>query len=120
MLTPLKRVVKMSEVVSLEEARKRREEENEPATPHAVGEFVCLGCKHEWVGVTPVPADWVDCPECELPKGTPRFPFACDEDESMLVCGHCNGYALTAFYRAGKFKVLCMTCGNDLTEVFYG
>lgn len=112
----------MGEVTSLAEARKKREEQEQEAqqetTPHAAGEFVCVGCKYEWIGIAPIPAAWVDCPSCELPKGTPRYPYGANDGEAMLVCSSCDGYALTAFIRNNKRKVICMGCGVDLSDVF--
>ena len=106
-------------VVDFAAVRAQREEE-EVYDPHAAGEFYCIGCKHEWVGIAPVPTTWVECPECGTQKGTPLYPFGAGEDEPMLVCTPCGGHALTAFYREGNFRVLCMGCGNNLTDAFYG
>jgi ribosomal protein S27E len=102
----------MSEVVSLAKVREERQ-------PHVTGTFVCVGCRHEWVGVAPLASRWVDCPECHLPQGTNKHPFGADEGDRVLVCADCGGEALTAYKRGGKFWVRCMGCGNDLTNAFY-
>lgn len=99
-------------VIDLAKAREERQ-------PHISGIFVCVGCRHEWTGVAPLRKTWLDCPECGLPKATPKHPFGAMEGDLALRCVGCSGEALFAYKRAGKFWVRCMGCGNDLTEAFY-
>lgn len=104
----------MSEVVSLADAKAARQ-------PHWTGSCVCLGCRHEWVGVGPSPFEGVnlDCPECKLPKGTVKYPFGASAGDMVLTCNHCGGEALTAYVRDNLHYVRCMGCGNDLTDAFF-
>lgn len=100
-------------IVSLAKAREERE-------PHWSGECVCLGCRHEWVGVGPIgTADHLECPSCGLPKGTVKHPFGAQAGDLALTCAQCGGEALTAYKRDGYLWVRCMSCGNDLTEAFF-
>ncbi len=88
--------------------------------PHWTGPCVCLGCRHEWVGVGPEGvASNLTCPGCGLPKGTVKYPFGAAEGDRVLVCSHCDGEALTAYIRHNLNYVRCMGCGADLTNVFF-
>lgn len=68
----------------------RRPPPDEPTTPHLSGRCVCLGCLHQWVGVTPVGKfDGLECPSCHLLKGVHigiAFP------KQMWECGTCKAY----------------------------
>ena len=100
-------------IVNLRDARAARQ-------PHWSGPCVCLGCRHEWVGVGPEGhASNLVCPACELPKGTTKYPFGAGEGDMVLTCGHCGGEALTAYKRGAYNYVRCMGCGVDLTDEFY-
>lgn len=106
-------------VISLADARKAREAAQREEL-HWSGPCVCLGCRHEWVGVGPVGAhSELHCPSCLLPKGTVKHPFGADAGDMVLVCDNCDGEALTSFVREGLHYVLCMGCGTDLTDVFF-
>ena len=87
--------------------------------PHWTGEAYCTGCRHIWAAVAPVSTNWIECPSCRLPKGTPRYPFSASDGDLLLQCEPCGGDALYAYKRSGNFFVKCMGCGNDLTEAFY-
>jgi ribosomal protein S27E len=102
----------MTGVISLTKAREERQ-------PHIAGVFVCVGCRHEWIGIAPLGVRWHECPACSLPKATVKHPFAADEGDLELRCVECGGETLTAYKRNGKFWVRCMGCGNDLTHAFY-
>lgn len=96
-------------VINFAQAKAERE-------PHWEGPVKCLGCHHEWHAAAPVGTMFVDCPSCGLPKGTPKHPFGASEGDSLFVCNVCDGEALTAYYRKGKFRIMCMGCGTDHTE----
>ncbi len=103
------------EVISFAAAKAERE-------PHWSGKCVCLGCRHEWEGVGPIGVTvGLQCPACDLPKGVCKHPFGAQEGDSVLTCSHCGGEALTAYMRAKDrlLMVKCMSCGVDLTDVFY-
>jgi hypothetical protein len=103
----------VSEIIDFASAKKER-------APHWSGSCVCLGCRHEWVGVGFVPFTGnLDCPSCELPKGTIKYSFGADKDDLVLTCSHCHGEALTAYVRNNLHYVRCMGCGVDLTDVFF-
>lgn len=96
-------------VINFAEAEAERE-------PHWSGNIKCIGCQHEWVGVAPMGTMFVDCPSCGLPKGTPKHPFGAAEGDAMFVCNICDSEALTAYYREGHFRIICMGCGTNHTE----
>jgi hypothetical protein len=100
-------------VVSFQKAKEER-------SPHWAGSCKCVGCGHEWVGVGPMGTMWVDCPSCEMPKGTPKFPFGGGEAGDLVLVCNCGSEALTAFHRKGKFRLQCMGCGADQTEAVFG
>lgn len=99
-------------VISFAEAKAGRERTWE-------GKAHCVGCRHEWEAVAPLGTMWLECPECHLPKGTPKYAFGAADGDALLTCTPCGGEALTAYKRAGRFYVMCMACGNDLTNAFY-
>ena len=100
-------------VISLAKAREERE-------PHWAGKCICLGCRHEWVGVGPVGVTTgLQCPECDLPKGVTKNLFGSDEGDPTLVC-NCGCEALTAYKNGAHLYVRCMACGNNLTHAFWG
>jgi len=73
--------------------------------PHLAGPMVCLGCKHEWVGVAPVGTRVFDCPECGCAQGVmqglvePEEHFQCD-------CGNYH-------YIISATKIMCSMCGKE-------
>lgn len=99
-------------VISLADARKERE-------PHWEGLIHCVGCQHEWRGVAPVGTMIVDCPSCSLPKGHPKHPFGAMAGDAMFRCD-CGSEALTAYYRSGLFRIVCMACGINHTNAIFG
>ena len=122
----------MSEIVDFASAKKAREERNHtpavqpigpeaPADEWGAGPCVCLGCRYEWVAVMGVGDKSINliCPSCDLPKGTPKYPFGAGEDDLILACFHCKGEALTAYIHDRRHYVRCMGCGVDLTDVFF-
>ena len=103
----------VSKVIDFASAKEERQ-------PYWTGPCVCLGCRHEWVGVGPTPFGGnMDCPSCELPKGTVKFPFGAAENDLLLICSNCGGEALTAYLRNNLHYVRCMSCGDDLTDAFF-
>lgn len=83
----------------------RRPPPDEPTTPHLSGRCVCLGCKHEWVGVTPVGKhDGLECPACGLLKGVHvgiAYPV------EMWQCGTCSA----VLFFITKDGAQCSVCG---------
>ena len=98
-------------VVSIAQVREERQR-------HWSGPCKCLGCGHEWVGVAPIGVMFVDCPECDLPKGHPKHPFRSDVGDLAFVC-NCGSEALTAYMRGGRFWMMCMGCGVDHTHAIF-
>lgn len=110
----------MTEVVDLENARKKREGAVDDRSPHWVGRCVCMGCRHEWESADPFGAhNDLTCPSCSLPKGVAKFLFGGEVGDMTLTCASCGGEALTAYLRRGLQYVRCMTCGHDLTNAFF-
>lgn len=107
----------MGEIVPFAPAAAAPADDSEPSW---AGPCVCLGCRHEWVGVGPIGYHAnLTCPECALPKGTIKYPFGADAGDEVLTCAHCEGEALTAYRHKGYKYVRCMSCGTDLTKSFY-
>lgn len=97
----------MSNVVSLEDARKRRKPD-----PHVTGPAVCLDCRHEWVGVAPDGTVWLACPKCTLVRG--RFI-------GHVVIGGASHWTCNCgcdLFHVTKENFYCPNCGavqNGLT-----
>ena len=72
--------------------------------PHMTGKAICLHCKHEWVAVSPVGVDTLECSECGLMKGVysniimPETAFQCG-------CGNC-------FFVISPDNFICTHCGD--------
>lgn len=77
---------------------------DEPTTPHLSGRCVCLGCKHEWVGVVPVGVISMECPQCHLQKGV---HVGIAVPDTAWQCGTCN--ALLFFMTPAGAQ--CSVCG---------
>lgn len=102
----------MAEIVSLAKFK----EEN---SPHWAGAAKCVSCKHEWVAVAPLGTEWIECPECGLERGHAYHAFGAEAGDSLFQC-NCGCEALTAYYRAGRFRFQCMNCGVDHTHAVFG
>lgn len=90
--------------------------------PHSAGTRICLGCRHEWMGVSPIGADiCLECPSCGLPKGVTKNLYGAEDGDLVLKCD-CGCEALFVHRRQkdGMKYVRCMACGDDLTEAFFG
>jgi hypothetical protein len=101
-------------VVDFAQAKAERE-------PHSAGTRVCLGCRHEWVGVAPLGENTgLECPSCGMPKGVTKYLYGADVGDSEFRC-NCGCEALTAFIpksRSGA-KFSCMACGADQTDALF-
>lgn len=94
-----------------------------PAKPEAEwasGEAICIGCRHQWVQVSPVGTRWLECPGCGSNKGIYKQPFGAGEGDSVFTCGDCDNEALTAYKHEGLFYLRCMSCGTDHTNAVFG
>ena len=58
---------------------------------------------------------FVDCPSCDLPKGTPKHPFGGAVGDTVFAC-NCGCEALTVYFRKGDFRIMCMGCGANHTD----
>jgi hypothetical protein len=84
--------------------------------PHWAGKAVCLGCRHEWVGVGPVGmVTDLTCPKCDLPKGVTKHLFAKNEGDEVFRC-NCGSEAMIHIMRDGALMVMCMGCGTDHSD----
>lgn len=74
--------------------------------PHLSGRCVCLACRHEWLGVSPVgKPDGLECPACHLLKGAHvglAYPSA---DAWQCQCG-CILFFVT------RTEYVCALCGT--------
>lgn len=63
----------------------------------------------------------LQCPECDLPKGTVKWPFGAADGDAEFRC-LCGCEAMTVYKRArdGYFFTRCMGCGADQTSAIYG
>lgn len=95
-------------VISLADARAARE-------PHWEGVCKCIGCGHEWHAVAPIDTMFVECPSCGMMKGHPKHPFGAGEGDAFFQC-NCGSEALTAYFRKGNFRLMCMACGTNVTD----
>lgn len=86
-------------------------------TPHTSGPCVCLGCKHEWVGVAPSGTIAVECPACGTEKGVRAGTVFVDEPH--WNCRGCDNNYLRVV-AAGIYCPLCATAWNwdQITEAF--
>ena len=98
----------------------RLADEREKRSPHWAGECKCIGCGHRWVGVAPLGTMFVECPSCGLSKGHPYHPFGAGEAGDVVFKCNCGSEAMTAYYRGGRFRFQCMSCGADQTEAVFG
>ncbi len=71
---------------------------------HKSGPVRCLGCKHEWVAVSPIGTITFECPQCRLMKGVSigvmstqfaQWQCCCGEytffiDAKGPYCAHCG------------------------------
>lgn len=99
-------------IVSFAAAREER-------SPHFAGEAKCVGCGHEWAAVAPAGTQRLDCPSCDLPKGVWKHPFGAADGDRLFIC-NCGSEALTAYFRKGRFRIVCMGCGTDQTSAIFG
>ena len=119
----------MTSIISLADARARKDQEAEDKTPRWEGPCMCHGCKHEWHGVGSVGmVEGLECPACGTTKGTTKQLIASPPECDTLHCENCGSFALTAFQRVFDESpnsltiatyVQCIGCGSDLTEAFY-
>lgn len=89
----------MTNVTSLVKAREER-------TPHMHGPCLCLDCRHEWQGVAPVGAVWLECPACSLKRG--RFLFDVDYGETKRWTCNCGN----DLFRITPSATYCPNCGQ--------
>ncbi len=90
----------MDNVVDLS---KKREEQN----PHVTGTCICLGCKHEWVAVSPAGTTEFECPSCTLLKGVHKY--LCEPEDGIVWQCKCGN---DLFVITTKGNAMCPNCGN--------
>jgi hypothetical protein len=98
----------------------KRPHRQKPEDGWSSGEAVCIACKKRWVAVAPVGVRWLECPSCGANKGIFSNPFGAQEGDSVFICNHCGGEALTAYYHDNLFYLRCMGCGVDHTAAIFG
>lgn len=80
---------------------------------------LCIGCRHEWAAAAPTGTIKLECPSCGSMKGIFKYPVGGKEGDAVFAC-NCGCEALTAYTRAGKFWLRCMSCGIDQTSAVFG
>lgn len=73
---------------------------------YLTGECLCVSCKHEWQGVSPVGVtDGIECPECGMMKGALKHGVV---PEVFWTCGcGCHLFAVSGISK----EILCWQCG---------
>ena len=91
----------MSEnVISLQEYR-----------PHLEGPVICMHCKHEWRGVSPVGRyAGLECPRCNLETGVRRGLIWPENKMYRCDCGS------NIFFICGDRGAMCIMCGDIYHE----
>lgn len=109
------------QIIDLSAARAARErEEHEGSGPHWSGNVRCIGCWHEWVAVAPVGSYWLECPACGFEKGAPVYAMSAELGTMVLTCD-CGCEAMMIYRGDDRLtRVLCMRCGDDMTEAVFG
>lgn len=93
-------------VVSLADAKARRDEKKENEAPHFSGPAACLACKHEWVAVAPAGTVWLECPKCGTERGVMKGPcMHFGEDHWTCECGN-------ILFHITKHAIYCPMCGK--------
>lgn len=90
--------------------------------PHSAGVRVCLGCRHEWVGVAPLGMnDGMECPSCHLPKGVTKNLYAGEPGDLTFTC-NCGCDVMFVHIAKGQSTpaIRCLACGTDQTGEIYG
>lgn len=73
--------------------------------PHLAGKMVCLECKHNWVGVSPLGISALECPQCGMIKGV-HVGVCCPDIAYTCKCGNHH------FFIVYEGKALCCYCGE--------
>ena len=81
-------------------------EKPELVVPHGTGPAFCIGCRHEWVAVTPAGVTELECPACGCMKGRFRFVFSTYEGDSVWTCDCGND-----LFKVTASGHLCVNCG---------
>lgn len=84
----------MSDIINLDDHR-----------PHLSGDAICVACKHQWVGVTPIGLWWFECPNCRTDNGLWVAPVDPDGERWECECGSQLFYILPNGPR-------CRQCGR--------
>lgn len=82
----------------------------EPTAPHLTGKARCLQCEHEWISVSPVGVDALECPECNTLHGVFIYPTE-PKTEQMWECS-CGS---NLFFLLDTHELQCYKCGTCQT-----
>jgi len=78
----------------------------EPLEPHMHGECVCISCTHQWQGVAPIGATWLECPKCHTNLG--RFKNYVERGSAVWNCACGND-----LFRVAPEGIYCPVCGEE-------
>ena len=83
--------------------------------PHKSGEFKCLVCEHEYVGVSPIkdekgnPLLWHECPQCGCERATHKYHIQRSDYFFRCNCGN----SLFEITPDGSY---CPNCGLEISS----
>lgn len=75
--------------------------------PHLSGKARCCACRHDWVAVSPVGTDWLECPSCHLMKGRYVHPAIPSGEEAWQCACGCDVFMIT------RRSAFCINCGTE-------
>jgi hypothetical protein len=96
-----------SDPISLDDARRKREEKEREEGEWLEGPASCTACKHRWEAVAPVGTWALECPSCGTERGIWRGPCVPQDGELWWSCGTCGG----PFLYATPDGLHCVGCG---------
>lgn len=79
----------------------------EKTEQHLSGKARCCSCKHDWMAVSPVGTDWLECPACYLMKGRYMHPALPDADNIWQCACGCDVFHIT------RLAAYCINCGTE-------
>lgn len=77
----------------------------EKVETHLSGKYFCIGCRHEWVGCSPVGTTELECPKCHSMKGRMKFEVMRDEDHWRCLCD-------SFYFSITPTCIYCPNCGE--------
>lgn len=98
----------------INEILERKEEEQLSLQGRVRGKAVCLHCRHEFRFNDFYPFTDMQCPECNLWTAVPKGIYGREEKSLVPVCEVCESDWTQVMKKAGKVRLICIHCGNEL------